>query len=104
MTADEQRRVLVEFVRSVAPSGTVRPPAGSRRPSQSPDVARRLETLSPPLRQTLEALLAGQSEKQIAHATGRSQHTIHDHAKKLHRHFRVSSRGELLALFVQRPG
>ncbi|MFP3938616.1 MAG: hypothetical protein ACLFVW_09785 [Phycisphaerae bacterium] len=26
-----------------------------------------------------------------------SPHTVHDHVKRLHRHFGVSSRGELLA-------
>jgi DNA-binding CsgD family transcriptional regulator len=48
-------------------------------------------------RQTLERLLAGDSEKQVAARLGVSAHTVHVYVKALHRHFGVSSRGELLA-------
>jgi DNA-binding CsgD family transcriptional regulator len=57
--------------------------------------------LSPRLRQTLERLLAGDSEKEIAARFGRSRHTIHVYVKKLYERFNVSSRGELLARFVR---
>jgi len=59
--------------------------------------------LAPRTRQTLERLLAGDSEKQIASHLGVSPHTVHVYVKALYRHYDVCSRGELLARFV-RPG
>ena len=59
-------------------------------------------SLSPRLQQTLERLLAGDSEKQIAARLALSRHTVHVYVKSLYRHFDVSSRGELLARFVRR--
>jgi DNA-binding NarL/FixJ family response regulator len=56
--------------------------------------------LSPRLKQTLELLLAGESEKQIARRLSLSQHTIHVYVKALYKGFGVSSRGELLAKFI----
>lgn len=53
--------------------------------------------LPPRLTQTLNELLAGSSEKQIAHKLELSRHTIHNYVKALHQRFGVSSRGELLA-------
>ena len=53
--------------------------------------------LPPRLSQTLNELLAGSSEKQIAHKLELSRHTIHNYVKALHQRFGVSSRGELLA-------
>jgi DNA-binding CsgD family transcriptional regulator len=53
--------------------------------------------LTPRQRQVLECLLAGQSEKELAHALGLSTHTAHDHVKAIHRALGVRSRGELLA-------
>ena len=52
--------------------------------------------------QTLQRLLEGDSEKQIASRFGVSPHTVHVYVKSLYRHFGVSSRGELLARFVRR--
>ena len=60
--------------------------------------------LSPRMRQTLERLLAGDSEKEIAARLGLSRHTVHVYVKTLYRRFGVNSRGELLARFVQRGG
>jgi DNA-binding CsgD family transcriptional regulator len=57
--------------------------------------------LSPRQQQTLGHLLAGASEKQIAAKLSRSQHTVHSYVKAIYRNFGVSSRGELLALFVR---
>ncbi len=57
--------------------------------------------LSPRQQQTLRHLLAGDSEKQIAHKLSRSQHTVHSYVKAIYRNFHVSSRGELLSLFVK---
>jgi len=53
-------------------------------------------------KQTLELLLAGDAEKQIAGKLGLSRHTIHDYVKAIYRRFGVNSRGELLALWVQK--
>jgi len=58
--------------------------------------------LTPRQRQTLEFLLDGLSEKQIANRLNLSKATIHDYIVQLHRHFDVSSRGELLSYFVKR--
>lgn len=61
-----------------------------------------LAGLSPRVRQTLDRLLEGDSEKQIAAKLGVSRHTVHVYIKNLYRHFSVNSRGELLARFVRR--
>lgn len=53
--------------------------------------------LPPRLRQTLAALEDGDSEKQVAARLGLSPATVHDYVKAVYRHFRVHSRGELLA-------
>lgn len=60
-----------------------------------------VESLTPREQQTLRCLLAGDSEKQIAHKLARSQHTVHAYVKGIYRNFGVSSRGELLSLFVR---
>ena len=69
-------------------------PANANRASAS------TPTLSPRLKQTLELLLAGESEKQIARQLSLSQHTIHVYVKALYKGFAVSSRGELLSRFI----
>jgi DNA-binding NarL/FixJ family response regulator len=58
------------------------------------------EVLSPRQREVLAHLLRGDSVKQIAATLHLSQHTVNEYIKDLHRHFNVSSRGELLALFI----
>ncbi len=58
--------------------------------------------LTPRQRQTLELLLDGLSEKQVAAELGLSPATVHDYIVKLHKHFDVSSRGELLSYFIKR--
>ena len=57
--------------------------------------------LSPRVRQTLDGLLVGDQEKEIAARMGVSKHTVHVYVKQLYRKFNVSSRGELLARFVR---
>jgi DNA-binding CsgD family transcriptional regulator len=57
--------------------------------------------LAPRLRQTLELLVAGDSERQVALKLKISQHTVHVYVKQLYKRFGVSSRGELLARFVR---
>lgn len=62
------------------------------------------DTLALPtrVRETLQHLLAGKSEKQIAAEMGLSFNTLHHYVKTLHKHFRVNSRSELLARWVGR--
>jgi DNA-binding CsgD family transcriptional regulator len=62
-----------------------------------------LPSLGPRLRQTLDLLTAGASEKEVATALAISVHTVHDYTKALHRAFRVHSRAELMAKLT-RPG
>lgn len=50
----------------------------------------------------LSYALSGLSEKEIAHRLHRSPHTISSHLRVIYRHFRVSSRAELLALAIDR--
>lgn len=54
--------------------------------------------LPPRLTQTLNELMVGLSEKEIAAKLGLSRHTIHNYVKALHQRLGVSSRGELLAM------
>jgi DNA-binding CsgD family transcriptional regulator len=54
--------------------------------------------LQPRLRRTLDSLLEGDGEKQVAARLGLSRNTVHEYVKALHRHFDVSSRAELMAL------
>jgi DNA-binding CsgD family transcriptional regulator len=58
-----------------------------------------VETLNRRLRQTLDGLVRGLSEKQLASELGLSQHTLHGYVKTLYRRLGVSSRGELHARF-----
>ena len=57
--------------------------------------------LSPRMAQTLERLMDGDSEKQVALRLGLSRPTVHQYITALYRHFRVCSRGELMALWVR---
>ena len=59
-------------------------------------------TLSARQEDVLHLLLRGLSEKEVARELGVSTHTVHTHVKRLYGEFDVSSRGELLALFVDR--
>ena len=59
--------------------------------------------LSPRMRQTLQFLIEGDSERQVALKLKISQHTVHVYVKQLYKRFGASSRGELLAKFIRRP-
>jgi DNA-binding CsgD family transcriptional regulator len=58
--------------------------------------------MAPRQRQTLELLLNGNAEKEIAARLAISRHTVHVYVKSLYKRFGVSSRAELLARWVQR--
>ena len=94
-----RKRLFAEFIRVVEPQDktdgkSLQATVGAKRP---------LPNLSPRMRQTLDRLLVGDSEKQIARHLGVSKHTVHVYVKALYRGFEVCSRGELLAKFVHRP-
>jgi DNA-binding CsgD family transcriptional regulator len=58
--------------------------------------------LGPRLRQTLDCLLEGDSEKQAAARLGLSRHTVHEYVTALYRRFDVQSRAELMAFCLKR--
>ncbi len=92
------RREIAEFCRFVGLRLAQSPSA------PAPTPALRAEgKLSPRMKQTLQRLLAGDSEKQVAAHLKISPHTIHVYVKAIYTYYNVSSRGELLALFVQPP-
>jgi DNA-binding CsgD family transcriptional regulator len=61
---------------------------------------RQKRPLSPRLRQTLDLVLLGNSEKQIANRLVLAQSTVHEYVTALYRRYRVSGRAELMALFL----
>ena len=58
--------------------------------------------LSARLRQTLSLLLEGLGEKQAAYQLNLGHRTVHEYVTMIYKHFRVSSRAELLAYFIRR--
>jgi DNA-binding CsgD family transcriptional regulator len=86
----QKRKMVAEFCHLLG-AGYSRPPTRS------------IPGLSNRHAETLEWLLAGDSEKEIAARMGVSRNTVHVYVTALYRHFNVSSRGELLARFVRRP-
>jgi DNA-binding NarL/FixJ family response regulator len=90
-SADKRRRLVAELCKVVGAhvSGSVADGAAG---------------LSPRMRQTLEALMTGDSEKQIAAKMNVSPHTVHVYVKQLYKRFGASSRGELMARFVRGRG
>jgi DNA-binding CsgD family transcriptional regulator len=71
---------------------------GPLRSVTEPDV----ERLAPRVRETLACLLEGDSEKQVAARLGLSVATVHQYVATLYRHFRVSSRAQLLTHILKR--
>jgi DNA-binding CsgD family transcriptional regulator len=63
---------------------------------------RRGKPLSPRQEQVLAELQEGRSEKEAAANLGVSTHTVHTYVKALYERFDVSSRSELLSLWVKR--
>ena len=56
--------------------------------------------LSPREREVLAQVLTGKSCKEMADALDLSDHTIVDYMKRLHKHFGVNTRAELMAWFI----
>ena len=90
------KRVLELLIRQIAPLvGTAL--ATSSQPG--------LHGLPPRLRQTLDRLLAGEAEKQIAASLGLSRATVHEYIGDLYERFRVEGRAGLMSYFLaRRPG
>lgn len=57
--------------------------------------------LSPRLREVLDCLLEGDSEKQTAARLGLTPQTVNQYVKAVYRHFRVNSRAELMARWIR---
>jgi len=112
---DARKRLLADWCRMVghriAGRDVPQPPAQMPTdvPPTDPHIAKepaRRDPLagaemSPRMRQILNCLLTGDSEKQIASKLGISTHTVHTYVKRLHKTLGVASRGELLAKFIQ---
>jgi DNA-binding CsgD family transcriptional regulator len=62
----------------------------------------RVPVLSRRLRQTLELLLEGYSEREIARELGLSPHTVHGYCREVFRNFSVPTRPRLMALWTAR--
>jgi DNA-binding NarL/FixJ family response regulator len=61
-------------------------------------------TLTPRMRETMNHLLKGDSEKQIATRLRLSRHTVHCYIKQIYRRYNVNSKGELFANWVNQGG
>lgn len=96
-----EKRLASLVVRAAAPFVLSELFDGDEKPGAS-HPRRLLQNRNLSERQTdvLQLLLRGQSEKEVARSLGVSTHTVHTHVKKLYSEFNVSSRGELLALFI----
>jgi DNA-binding CsgD family transcriptional regulator len=86
---DALRAVLADYVKWLG---------GEKRKGPSePKTFKIPGDLPPRQRQTLERLMAGDSEKEAARRLGISIHTLHVYVKSLYKRFEVSSKGELMA-------
>jgi DNA-binding CsgD family transcriptional regulator len=90
-----ERRLLHVFHHEIGPL------VGKRLARGGNGIAR---PLSPRLRQTLEGLLDGNGEKQVARQLGLSVTTVHQYVMELYRRYGVCSRAELMARWVRRGG
>jgi RNA polymerase sigma factor (sigma-70 family) len=71
-----------------------------KRSKLNMDLDRAIRTLPPRQRDVLDGLKAGLSEKDIAARLQISTHTVHVYVKALYRRFEVSTRAELMALWL----
>lgn len=61
------------------------------------DLTETADVLRPRHKETLEWLLTGATEKEIAVGLGLSVHTVHQYVKAIYRRFGVTSRAQLMA-------
>ena len=78
--------------------GELRPLVGTKLASLAGAATR---PLSPRLRQTLNLLLAGRSEKQIAERCGLAKSTVNEYVGAMYKRYGVSTRAELMARFLR---
>ncbi len=88
----ELERVLVDAMIAHVDGSTVPVPIGENEMVAKTGLPKRQ-------REVLELLLRGESLKQIASELRISPHTVNDYSKALYRHFDVSGRAELAAMF-----
>lgn len=98
----EARRLLSLMLRAVAPIVDREMFTGIGPTPPGPGDVLSGRDLSGRQTDVLHLLLRGMSEKEAARTLGVSAHTVHTHVKKIYAEFNVSSRGELLAQFVDR--
>jgi len=107
----ENRRRVAEFCRVLGERLTGQSSGPGAEPAQTPALPHSSDVstaapadpaagLAPRAQEAFDRLLLGDSEKQIALRMGVSPHTVHVYVKAIYRHFKVCSRGELLAQFV----
>jgi DNA-binding NarL/FixJ family response regulator len=77
--------------------GRVPPALPAAQPSESPMQA----VLTKRMREILELLVQGKSEKEVATHLGVSPHTVHIHVTRMYARLCVNSRAELLARFYR---
>lgn len=77
-------------------------PVRARHVAQSSPPTPSGPDLTPRAQQTLECLLEGDSDKQVARRLGLSRYTVNQYTKMIYAHFSVSSRAELLARWIRR--
>jgi DNA-binding NarL/FixJ family response regulator len=71
-----------------------------RRFGPNVTVKEKILKLSPRQREVLSLLLAGDTLKEVAEKLKISEHTVGDYVKGIYKNFTVSSRAELMALFI----
>ncbi len=98
---DPRKALLADFCRMLVDGGGSLQGISQTPEAQSLHELPEVADLPPRLRQTLTALLAGDSEKQVALRLQISPHTVHVYVKSLYKRFGVASRGELLARWVR---
>ena len=96
----ETRRRASLILRAAAPFVVTELFGSLEQPGDSPHTLMENRQLSDRQGDVLVLLLRGMSEKEVARELGVSTHTVHTHVKKLYSEFEVSSRGELLARFI----
>lgn len=96
-----ERDLLAVLATHTAWLGRRPAPALPRAGSQA-GIAGAVDLLAPRHRAVLELLVTGRSEKQVAAALGLSPRTAHKYIEQIYRALNVSSRAELMALFITR--
>lgn len=93
----EEDRNLLQVFHTACESLLHVPP----RDGQDDDALR--ARLSPRQRETLQLVLSGLCDKEIAERLGISRHTVNQYTKIIYRHYAVTSRAQLLARLLVQP-